>query len=300
MSQFPTFTSFTHPLMLEGEPVDFFDPMEDLFIEKYCPDKAEVIKADIWPYLVCFQILKTAGQMERISEMNSDEPFKVQVRKMFPEVKAETRNYIRRFIAERVVMEMFFQNIWFDRILNESLGLPTEIVLGSEVFNIWYNFVDCSLKSRQSLTDVLNMTNNEHLAQYRQILLRASSEIRLMEIHDEVTKEYNIIQELIEAEKLQKPFPEPLVKIAPIPGKITRLSNGHELLQEGRKMHHCVASYVDTCLRGESDIYHVVDDFGKEATLELGRQGSIKQFKSFHNETPSPGCQALVSQWLKG
>lgn len=47
----------------------------------------------------------------------------------------------------------------------------------------------------------------------------------------------------------------------------------HALLQESRKMHHCVPSYIDRCVDGEIALFHLYVPLPKyeRATLELGK-----------------------------
>lgn len=294
-----TFTNFRYPIILCDEEVESIELDEDLRIDELCPNKAEQIKEDIYPYLICFRILSVAQLTDRLPCLDTDEPFKVQLRNMFPEVKRTTLNYLRSYIAKRTITTMFFQNIWFDREIEEILGLPSsfDFALDSDIFRIWKNFCHTPLSCRQPLIDTLRMCDNDHLSHYRDDLVRSSSATRLKEIHDEVTKEYNLIQELINAEKLAKPFPAPELKSEP-PEGITFIENGKRLLEEGRKMHHCVASYVDICLAGNSFVFHVSAE-GSEATLELGKKGEVKQFKSFHNSEPAPALHSLVSSWVR-
>ena len=290
------YSSFTYPIFLNDEEVETIEITDDLRVDELCPSHAEQIHADIYPYMICFKILATAGLTDRLACLDTDEPFRIQLKNMFPEIKLSTLNYLRRYIAARTVTTMFFQNIWFDRKIEDVLGLPSTLVLGSDDFQIWCNFCHTPLKFRQPLIDTLRMVDNDHLSYFKETLLRASSEKRLMEIHDEVTVEYNIIQELLQAEKLAKPFPQPILK-APPPNGITFIENGKLLLEEGRRMHHCVASYVDACLEGKSAIFHVKAEYS-EATLELGKHGEIKQFKSFHNGEPGKDAYELVNTWL--
>lgn len=295
-----TYTSFSFPVYINDECVESIeiddDPNFDPRIDQYCPNNAAHIRADIYPYLVCYKILEAVDLFDRLACLDTDEPFKMQLRNMFPEIKRSTLNYLRRYIAARTVTTMFFQNIWFDLPIEDIRGLPPHFVLGSVEFRIWNNFKHTDLEHRSSLVDTLRMTDNEYLSMFRDDLLRSSSEKAIKRIHDEVTKEYNIYQELINAEKLSRSFPEYEWPVAP-PPEITQIKSGQALMEEGRYMNHCVGSYVDLCLDKRSYIFHV--KVGKdEATLELGEGGTVKQFKSFCNKEPTPACYKIVNQWL--
>lgn len=287
-----------YPLYADDNRVLSIEPDQEFLnvVKEACPNRYDELCEDIYPTWVCYKILKVIGQTDRLSYLDSNDKWGEQVRQTFEMFDAKVVNYIRKYIATRKFGNMFFENIVFGEPLDEYMGLPNEVELGSDTYKIWKNFMHCAVDNRLIISDVINMTNNEHLTRYREILMRSSGKVRLKEIHDEVTEEYNKVVALIEAERLEKPFPE--WKKTPIPEHIVQLKNGKELLEEGQKMHHCVASYVETCLNGNSYIFHI--KLGKdEATLELTKEGRINQFKSFSNNNPSSQLRDYVDTWLQ-
>jgi hypothetical protein len=69
-----------------------------------------------------------------------------------------------------------------------------------------------------------------------------------------------------------------IIDIAPLPVfaahggcEIVALRSGAELHEEGRKMRHCVASYMRQVIRGTSRIYSIRQGDRRLATLEVGR-----------------------------
>jgi hypothetical protein len=290
-----------YPLYADDNLVTSIEPDNEFLnaVKEHCPNRANEYFEDVYPIWVCYKILSVIGEVKRLSYFDTGERFGEQVRGAFEMLEPKTVNYIRKFIGERKFGNLYFENIVFNEPLEEYMGMPNEIEFGSEPYAIWKNFMHCAADNRVTISDCINMTANEHLTRYREILLRSSGEVRLKEIHDEVTEEYNKIVALIEAERLEKPFPmwDDLPKVVSPPEGIVQLTNGKELLAEGQKMHHCVASYVSTCLSGSSYIFHV--QRGKdEATLELTKDGRINQFKSFHNNSPSSRLRDLVDTWL--
>jgi hypothetical protein len=51
--------------------------------------------------------------------------------------------------------------------------------------------------------------------------------------------------------------------------EIVPLTSAHQLIDEGKDMHHCVASYASSCMSGRSRIFSILKSGGKVATLEL-------------------------------
>jgi len=94
----------------------------------------------------------------------------------------------------------------------------------------------------------------------------------------------------------RRPFPPP-----PLPGNgvIQPLRSEEELVEEGRLMGHCVASYAGEVRSGRSYIYRVLSP--ERATLEIRWHGSvpvIAQFKLALNGEPGHASWGAVRAWL--
>jgi cell division ATPase FtsA len=63
-----------------------------------------------------------------------------------------------------------------------------------------------------------------------------------------------------------------------------------ELVEEGQRMHHCVANRVPRALRGASFVFHV-DHEGEQATVELDADGDLVAVFGFANEVDTPACR---------
>jgi hypothetical protein len=92
------------------------------------------------------------------------------------------------------------------------------------------------------------------------------------------------------------PFPPP-----PLPGNevIQPLRSEEELVEEGRLMGHCVASYAAEVRSGRSYIYRVVSP--ERATLEIQWRGGVPvvaQFNLARNREPSEKSWRAVQNWL--
>jgi len=72
-----------------------------------------------------------------------------------------------------------------------------------------------------------------------------------------------------------------------------------ELRREGIEMRHCVASYVDECIRGESFIYSVREP--ARATVQVrivGARPVVTQMRGVRNAMVSDGVGKLVEDWI--
>jgi len=65
---------------------------------------------------------------------------------------------------------------------------------------------------------------------------------------------------------------------------IVRVEDPNDLDVEGNFMHHCVGSYADSVKYGDCTIYSLRNKFNNpEATIEVGRDGKVKQIKGPSN-----------------
>lgn len=72
-----------------------------------------------------------------------------------------------------------------------------------------------------------------------------------------------------------------------------------DLREEGRLMHHCVASYVDAILSGQCYIYRILQP--QRATIEVrlrGDQASVRQVAQAYNGKPNEDTLTAVQQWF--
>lgn len=84
----------------------------------------------------------------------------------------------------------------------------------------------------------------------------------------------------------------------------TELLTGRELAQEGRRMHHCVASYTDACRRGATSIWSLVRTARGVAepmlTVEINlRAKAIVQARGKLNRRPTQQELGLLHRWAQ-
>lgn len=88
----------------------------------------------------------------------------------------------------------------------------------------------------------------------------------------------------------------------PLSGKdpIYPITTLEDLQEEGRLMHHCVASYVEAILSGQCYIYRILQP--QRATIEVrfrGDQASIRQVALAYNGKPDEDTLRVVQQWFE-
>ncbi len=94
-------------------------------------------------------------------------------------------------------------------------------------------------------------------------------------------------------------------KMPPIKSKkyiIIKPQTPQDLIQEGNILHHCVGSYIDRIIRGDSQIYFVRKTEEPDVsfvTLELDRRNNLVQIRGFANSEPDSDVRRFVQNWLK-
>ena len=88
---------------------------------------------------------------------------------------------------------------------------------------------------------------------------------------------------------------------APVPGNeyVKPLVSWNELLSEGHKMRHCVASHAERVSAGEIFIYRV--ELNLRLTLSLWKTDdgwAVKELKGLANSTPDDSAVRMVQKWL--
>lgn len=81
--------------------------------------------------------------------------------------------------------------------------------------------------------------------------------------------------------------------------RIRQLRSYPELLDEGRHMHHCVASYVRQCQRGRRGIYSLTFNGGRMLTLEVTPDYQLVQARGKYNRRPTPTERHWLAHWLR-
>ena len=107
-------------------------------------------------------------------------------------------------------------------------------------------------------------------------------------------------QHLKELENLpaNRTLPDP--PLPGIPGVIEPLRTVHDVHLEGRRMRHCVRTYVRAVLEQRVALYRVLQP--QRATLSLVRRGRRWRFGEMWlraNRKPSPDCFASVHRWIR-
>ncbi|MBO0358157.1 PcfJ domain-containing protein [Hymenobacter sp. BT186] len=79
--------------------------------------------------------------------------------------------------------------------------------------------------------------------------------------------------------------------------RITQLRTYGDLLDEGRTLRHCVASYLDSCRRGRSAIFSLTLNDTRTVTLEVQANRTIVQARGLFNRRPNDEESAWIQRW---
>ncbi|UOQ68502.1 PcfJ domain-containing protein [Hymenobacter volaticus] len=69
------------------------------------------------------------------------------------------------------------------------------------------------------------------------------------------------------------------------------------MLDEGRTLRHCVASYFDSCRRGRSAIFSLTLNGTRAVTLEVQANRTIVQARGLFNRRPNDEEGAWIQRW---
>ncbi len=80
--------------------------------------------------------------------------------------------------------------------------------------------------------------------------------------------------------------------------EMRELLNSHELLEEGKKMHHCVYTYTGSCVRGRSLIFSLRCDEYRVLTIEyLPQTGKFGEVRGVSNRRPTSHELGILKKW---
>jgi hypothetical protein len=84
-----------------------------------------------------------------------------------------------------------------------------------------------------------------------------------------------------------------------LPLMIRQILDPMELLREGRAMRHCVATYLEGCVKGQCSIWVVRQSNNRLATIELRPDKKILQVKGRFNRQPDELVKEAVAAWCR-
>jgi hypothetical protein len=92
-------------------------------------------------------------------------------------------------------------------------------------------------------------------------------------------------------------------KDSPVVWSFRELHTGNELIAEGKKMRHCVASYARSCAAGNCSIWAMEVErrmgLEKVQTIEVSKAGVIVQCRGLQNRLPAPSEFEIVRRWAE-
>lgn len=81
--------------------------------------------------------------------------------------------------------------------------------------------------------------------------------------------------------------------------KISQIKSYHELINESKKMHHCVISYHSLIMDNTCSIYSLSLNGDKEITIEIDKTRSIVQCRGRYNKLPNKEQINIIKKWAK-
>ncbi|MCB2408809.1 PcfJ domain-containing protein [Hymenobacter lucidus] len=81
------------------------------------------------------------------------------------------------------------------------------------------------------------------------------------------------------------------------PVRITQLRTYGHLIDEGRALRHCVASYLESCRRGRSAIFSLTLGGTRAVTLEVQANRTVVQARGLFNRRPNDEEGAWIQRW---
>jgi hypothetical protein len=109
--------------------------------------------------------------------------------------------------------------------------------------------------------------------------------VRQQDVWHQEMRQADRIRQEVEAAKLKTEtkndfweslLPEFAMRHPPKSYRVIPLTNTHALIDEGKEMHHCVASYAASCIEGDSRVFSIFEEGeNKVATLEIRNAGGL-------------------------
>lgn len=87
--------------------------------------------------------------------------------------------------------------------------------------------------------------------------------------------------------------------------RLRELLSGTDLVEEGRRLRHCVASYADSCARGACSIWSLERRRGKDEdgerllTVEVDKNNTVVQARGLANRWPTEQEKTVLTEWMR-
>lgn len=85
----------------------------------------------------------------------------------------------------------------------------------------------------------------------------------------------------------------------PVTWSVTPILTVGQLVTEGRKQRHCVASYAGSIKRGSCSIWSLRRNHVRKLTIQVSRDGTIVQARGVCNRLPTPQEATHLSRWAR-
>ena len=166
--------------------------------------------------------------------------------------------------------------------------------------DLYYQGIDTySYSTSRVYEDYLNMGNE---IQRKQGIIYDKYPKYLMTEHDIITRKYNIFKQLEEDLDISNVYNKYIdtLNYKFNEYEFTMPKSSNEILDEGRQLHHCVASYVnkyaeDRCIL----VFMRYRDINESLiTIELDHDLKLVQARGLQNRFPNDGEETAINAWL--
>lgn len=142
--------------------------------------------------------------------------------------------------------------------------------------------------------DTVEMGNRLNIKNARNMLMQYEDEEKLQLLHDHWVS--------LTVRSNTKFYPDIIFEDTDIktPRWLEQIVSANQLIEEGKKMEHCIGTYVNKAVTGKSLIFRV--HLEERATLELRRRGSsleIVEIKKHKNQSVSKATKDTIRRWLR-
>lgn len=208
-------------------------------------------------------------------------------------------------------------NIWWAKCRNLGIDVGLEQAIISRIFkgihvedDFWWSLLLLIKRDEpdidpQSLSDIMDFLKAKHFND-RKFSLKGRTYGSLIKLSNDWHRDQQIVK--LGGQNLYWPgVPvddwEWTDKQQKITWKITQLHTSKELMTEGRRMKHCVASYSQRCVQGATGIFSMTANDGlngdeKEVTIEINSYRQIVQARARWNKSPSPLAQKAINRFV--
>lgn len=196
-------------------------------------------------------------------------------------------------------------SIWRTAEVYEGIDLITK-QFNITVKNLINRIIKASFYENLSpLNFVQLVTDYVRIAKLLEMKIPEKMPKDIVKDHDLLSAQYQYVKDKITETHFKEKVKQNKLLLDHLPEskKFTIISpeNPNDLIEEGLRMHHCVGTYVNRYASGSSKIFFLRNKVDLDApcvTIELNKNNSLVQARSFANSNPSKEISEFIDEWL--